>query len=79
LHNFDNRAFIARFNLDLHWRPSKNFGLSAGPSFTFYNPQKNFYTGNHLYEPLPHGYSTFHFTNSDALGWIGWRVAVNLL
>ena len=76
--NFDKGTFLTRFNLDIHWRPTKNFGVSAGPSFTFYNPQKNFYIGTHLYEPLPHGYSTFHFTHSNATGWIGWRVAVNL-
>ena len=76
--NFDKGAFLARFNLDLHWRPTKNFGLSAGPSFTLYNPQKDYYIDNHPYEPLPHGYSTFHFAHSDATAWIGWRVAVNL-
>jgi hypothetical protein len=78
LSNFDKGTFLTRFNLDFHWSPTKNFGLSAGPSFTFYNPQKIFYVGNHLYEPLPHGYSTFHFTHSNATAWIGWRVAVNL-
>ena len=76
--NFGHGAFLARFNIDFHWHPTKNFGLSAGPSFTLYNPQKDYYVGNLLYEPLPHGYSTFHFTKSDALGWIGWRIAVDL-
>ena len=77
-HNFNNGTFLTRFNLDIHWQPTKDFGLSAGPSFTFYNPQKTFNVGNQVYDPLPHGYSTFHFAKSDAIGWIGWRVAVSL-
>ena len=76
--NFDKGAFLARFNIDLRWQPTKNFGLSAGPSFTLYNPQKDYYIGSHPYEPLPQGYSTFHIAHSDASAWIGWRLAVNL-
>lgn len=78
-HNFDHNDFLTRFNLDLHWQPSKEFGLSAGPSLTMYDPQRDYYTGSVKYEPLPHGYSTFSFKHSAISGWIGWRVAVSLL
>jgi hypothetical protein len=77
-HNFDHGAFLARLNIDLHWQPVKGFGLSGGPSLTFYNPQRDYYVDGQLYEPLPHGYSTFHFANSNTAAWIGWRVAINL-
>ncbi|HEV2479908.1 MAG TPA: hypothetical protein VGS79_09585 [Puia sp.] len=77
-HNFNHGAFLARLNIDLHWEPAKNIGLTAGPSFTFYAPQQDYYAAGRLYEPLPHGYSTFHFAKSSSAAWIGWRVAVNL-
>src|SRR5262249_31179664 len=70
-HNFDHNDFLTRLNVDLHWQPTKEFGLSAGPSLTLYDPQRDYYMGSVKYEPLPHGYSTFSFKNSALRGWIG--------
>ena len=78
LHNFDNNNMVYHFNLDLHWQPAKNFGISAGPSFASYVPEKDYYINGQLYHPLPQGYSTHRMGEGRALGWIGWRFSVNL-
>lgn len=76
LQHFDKNTFVGRLNVDLHWQPTKQFGISAGPSCSIYNPDKDYYINGHLYQPLPSGYSTFS-VSGRSIGWIGWRAAVN--
>ncbi|HWB90903.1 MAG TPA: hypothetical protein VG605_03585 [Puia sp.] len=76
-HFADNNMAI-RFNVDLHWQPARNFGITAGPSLTAYQSDHNYYIDGQLYQPLPKGYSTRTIGEGRAIGWIGWRVAVNL-
>jgi hypothetical protein len=75
LHHFDDNNGIFRFNLDLHWKPAKNFAISFGPSANFYFTDKSYYVGGTRYEPVPH---SFLLKNTTDRGWIGWHVAVNL-
>jgi hypothetical protein len=76
LQHFDKNTFVGRLDVDLHWQPTKQFGISAGPSCSIYNPDKDYYINGHLYQPLPAGYSTFS-VSGKSIGWIGWRAAVN--
>jgi hypothetical protein len=76
LQHFDKNRFVTRLNLDLHWQVTKQFAISAGPSFAVYYPDQDYYIGGKLYQPLPRGYSTFSLSGRT-IGWIGWRAAVN--
>jgi len=37
LHHFGDGSSLVRFNLDLHWKPAKNFAVSLGPSLDLYH------------------------------------------
>ena len=74
--NYAHNTWLQRLTLDLHWQAGKWFGLSAGPSFAIYNPDRDYTIGGHTYKPV--SYSTFTISGNN-IGWIGWHAAINFL
>jgi hypothetical protein len=72
----DFRTFLGKLNIDLHWRLAGPVSLSGGPSCTVYLSNHDYFVNGQLYQPVPKDYSTFSFSGR-AIGWVGWRVAVN--
>ncbi|HEY4109043.1 hypothetical protein [Puia sp.] len=76
LKSFGDGTWLHRLNIDLHWKITKVFALSAGPSMAIYTPDKDYFIQGHLYHPVT--YSTFTFSGRN-IGWIGWHAAIDFL
>jgi hypothetical protein len=69
---------LNKFRLNINWRLSKYFQLSAGPSLAVYYDDHDYIVNGHVFAPPDRGYCHYSFSGKTS-GWIGWQAGISLL